>query len=359
MNTAPKQPGLKEIASLCGVSLMTVSRAFRQDTVIHPETRSRILRTAEMLHYHHSSRRGRPRAAKPREQRQVQLILGICNGSTAYFHMRLLCSLEQQLASSGYECLIRTSPGDYDIFIRLLDNARKHKCAATLVMGDLPPEQLSALIAALPGVILLDNTGEYHFQGSYSSFSFDNQKAAFIGAEHLIKDCRRRRILLVNGRKGHFFSEELLSGYKKALALYGIPFDDSRVLYTDFSAASAAEALREHLEAGGSFDAVLSNDEMASGVYRILHEYGRRIPEEVAVCGCDDLPVGKQLYPELTSISLDYTDLARKAIALLDDSSRRFPGGVHTKLQPVLKRASSTGSPTALTAGDADPGDKQ
>ena len=60
-----------------------------------------------------------------------------------------------------------------------------------------------------------------------------------------------------------------------------------------------------------------------------------------AVCGCDDLPVGKQLYPELTSISLDYAELAKYAINHLTGSAH-FTNAIHVKLKPVLKIGKST-----------------
>ena len=337
-----KAPTLKDIAELCQVSIMTVSRAFRQDSIIHPETRRKILHTAEALNYHGSGRRGRPQISRAGQLRQVQLIFGTGSGNTGYFHMRLLTALEQQLAASGFECIIRTATGDYDIFLRLLENARNHRCVATLVMGDFPESQLAALISTLPGSILLDHSGDRRLDGVYSSFSFDNSQAALLGVNHLIRECGRKRILLVNGSRNHFFSNELLMGYRHALEENQLPFDANLVLYTDFSAGSAARIVQEFIDAGGAFDAVFTNDEMATGVYRVLYENRIRIPEDAAVCGCDELPVGKQLYPELTSISLDYTDLARKAIALLNDSGRKLNRSVHTKLAPVLKRGKST-----------------
>jgi DNA-binding LacI/PurR family transcriptional regulator len=80
---------------------------------------------------------------------------------------------------------------------------------------------------------------------------------------------------------------------------------------------------------------------MATGVYRILHERNLSIPEMVSVCGCDDLPVGEQLYPELTTIALDYNELAACAVnhILSGKSTTVFP---EIKLPPVLRIKKST-----------------
>ena len=333
---------LKDVAEYCNVSLMTVSRAFRKDSSIRPETRAKILSAAEKLNYRCGNRRGRPQSNSKRlPNTQIQLIFGTASNNIAYFHMRLLTALEQQLAALGYDCVIRTATGDYNSFVRLLDNAKHLKCAATLLMGDFRKEQLEALLSALPGSILLDNSMDDTFDRLYSSFSFDNRKAAKIGVTHLIKDCNRSRILLINGLKNHFFSNELLDGYKASLAECNIPFDEKLILNTDFSAESAAKALKEFIQNNGIFDAVFTNDEMATGVYRILHEFQLRIPQDISICGCDDLPVGKQLYPELTSISLNYAELAKHAIKHLTDSEH-YTNTIHLKLPPILKIGKSS-----------------
>lgn len=342
MSEKNKTISLKDVAEYCNVSLMTVSRAFRKDSVIKPETRAKILNAAEMLNYRCSNRRGRPQSEEKRKPNtQIQLIFGTANTNIVYFHMRLLTALEQQLSKFGYDCIIRTATGDYDSFIRLLDNAKHHKCAATMLMGDFKKEQLETLLGTLPGAILLDNSAENIYDGIYSSFSFDNRQAAIIGTTHLIKDCKRDKILLINGLKNHFFSNEILEGYKKSLAEFNIPFDEKLVLHTDFSADSAAEALKKFICDGGRFNAIFTNDEMATGVYRILQENNIRIPEDVSVCGCDDLPVGKQLYPELTSISLNYSELAEQSVAHLLRSDH-LTHTVHVKLPPILKIGKSS-----------------
>lgn len=334
---------LKDIAEYCQVSIMTVSRAFRRDSVINPETRSRILHAAEILQYNCQSRRGRPQNERVTTSGQtVQMIFGTIDGNISYFHMRLLMAVEQQLALLGYECIIRTAGNDYNIFVRLLDNARHHKCAATLILGNFMPEQLNALLVALPGAMLLDNAAEETFDGIYSSFSFDNRKAGRIGVEHLVRECGCKRILFITGFKNHFFTRELLEGCKEALADCGIPFCEELVVQADYSAESAALVLKEVIEKQIPFDAVFTNDEMATGVYRVLNEMNLKIPEDVAVCGCDDLPVGKQLYPELTSISLDYSELARYALEHVTAGNGHLTNAVHVTLPPVLRPGRST-----------------
>ena len=334
--------GLREVAEACGVSLMTVSRAFREDSAIREETRGRILRKAEELGYLHSSRRGRPRARREVSADQIQLVFGNLDGNMRYFHTRLLTALEQQLAEAGCECIIRTCNGNYDIFVRLIERVRNDRSKATIILGSFLPGQLEQLLTASPGALLLDNTASPSFGGQYSSFSFDNRRAAVLATTHLLQ-CGRRRILLVCGPAEHFFSQELAAGYRDALAARGVPFEPRRVLHADFSAQGAAVVLRQAMEEGVRFDAVFTNDEMATGVYRVLHEAGMAIPGDVAVCGCDNLPLGEQLYPALSTIALDSQELASCAVRHICSgrSASFFPA---VRLPPVLLAKASTGA---------------
>ena len=72
--------------------------------------------------------------------------------------------------------------------------------------------------------------------------------------------------------------------------------------------------MKKYLAGGNSFDSVFTTDEIATGVYRAMLSSGKKIPEDAAVCGCDNLPSGEVLYPSLTTISLDYEKLAQLAV---------------------------------------------
>ncbi|MBQ9771955.1 MAG: LacI family DNA-binding transcriptional regulator [Lentisphaeria bacterium] len=329
---------IKDIAQACGVSLMTVSRALRENSPVKESTRKRILEEAERQGYTNTARQGRPASAEP--PRQVQLILGNINGSMYYFHMRLLTALEQQLAACGYECIIRTTNGSYNIFLRIIERIKRSRCAGTILFGSFEPEQLETLLLALPGALLLDNHVRESFSGAYSSFSFNNRKAAYLAVKHLISR-GRKRVALVTGPKEHFFTREMCMGYQEALSEAGIKFDPALIIHTDFLAAGAADGLRNLLSQHIDLDSVATNDEMATGVYRVLQERHLRIPDDVAICGCDNLPIGEQLYPELTTIILDYQDLASAAIKhIISGKSKQVRQKI--LLEPQLLIKSST-----------------
>ena len=326
---------LDQIAAECGVSQMTVSRALRQLPSVSERTRSRIFEAAARLGYLPSLCAGRKAVQHEKfHSRPVQIITREVKGSISRFHAELMLELIRLLAAHRYECVVRVADGSYREFLRMLSRAGKTDAAATLLVGAFPEKELRALLRALPGAILLDDPGRNVPECVYSIFSFDNVQAAVLAVHHLTGR-KRKRILLVTGPGDHFFAREVEYGWRSGLESAGIPADSALILHTDFTSQDAAEKVGRAWDDGLRFDAVFTNDEMAGGVYRALLSRGLRIPEDVAVCGCDGLPVGEQLYPSLTTVILNYKILAAKAIENIMAPDRAV--SMHVRLLPVLR----------------------
>jgi len=332
---------LTAIAEACGVSTMTVSRALRSNSPVKEETRARIVAAAERLGYIRSPRMGRPAAPASHARLKIQLVAGTMGLRLPIFDSRLLISIEQHLAERGHECVIRTCNGDYSQFLQLLENIRHSDADATMILGSLVPEQLRALLEAVPEAVLLDNPGDPSIETPYGSFAFDNVEAARIAVRHLLA-CGRSKILLVGGIRRHFFTNEIEQGYRETLACRKIDIDEKLILHTDYTSDGAYDAVSAALKGGRSFDAVFTNDEMSSGVYRALLERGMTIPGDVAVCGCDGLPVGTHLFPRLTTVLLDYEALATMAIRHIFEKSKESHTHYHVRILPVLEVREST-----------------
>lgn len=319
-----KLVSITDIAEACQVSAMTVSRALRQSAKVRPETLARILAKAEELGYFKSSRLGRP-AHRPATERphRIQMILGGQGSTVSIFHSRLVNSIQRNLIRHNCECVLYSNDGGYSSFLILLAALKRQKADTVIIIGDFPESQLKTLLMTFPGAILLDNPGVQEFDSTFSSFNFDNQLAAEMMLRHLL-DTGRKNILLLNGRKNHFFSEIMENAYCRILPEYGIKVDRRMIRYADFTAQSAAKVMREFMEEKLPFDAVFSNDEMALGAYRTLLSCNTAIPQEVAVAGCDDLPLGQMLYPALSTVSLDYEKLAEAAVKFILSGSDAF-----------------------------------
>jgi len=339
MNKSRQGVSITDIATRCGVSAMTVSRVLRQSPLVKTATSERVLQAAEELGYLRGARMGRPADADLLEARRVLLICWSSGHNQALYHAGLITALEQRLTACNCECLLLCGNGDYRGFLRMLEAAKQRAAEVTFIIGDFPASQLAAIIAAFPGAILLDNPGDAKM-AAFSSLAFDNTAAACLGVEHLL-DCRCQEIILCLGHADHFFSREMLAGYRNTLQAHGLNIHPENILYTDFTAEGAAAGVSALLDSGRIFDAVFSNDEMAAGICRVLLSREIGIPSQVQVCGCDNLPLGKFLYPSLTTVSLDYDALAEQAMTLIHrENGAKLP--IMVRLPPELIVREST-----------------
>jgi DNA-binding LacI/PurR family transcriptional regulator len=106
-----------------------------------------------------------------------------------------------------------------------------------------------------------------------------------------------------------------LDGYRDVMG----DADPDLVAPGDFTPAGGERAMRELLDRCPRLDAVFAaNDLTASGALRVLRERGRRVPEDVALIGFDDmLPVAEQTDPPLTTVRQDIEEMGRLMARLL------------------------------------------
>ena len=92
-------------------------------------------------------------------------------------------------------------------------------------------------------------------------------------------------------------------GVLDGLKEYGI---DAVVGKSDYSFIGGQKVARELLEEHSDLDAMIcATDRLAFGTYKILHEKGKKIPEDVSVAAFGGYDESSLLTPELTTLKFD------------------------------------------------------
>ncbi|MFI5822183.1 LacI family DNA-binding transcriptional regulator [Streptomyces rishiriensis] len=171
----------------------------------------------------------------------------------------------------------------------------------------------------------------------------DNRGGAREAVRHLA-GLGRTRIAHISGPLDQTSAADRLDGYRQVVGDTG----PLLVVESDFTPGGGERAMRELLDRCPDVDAVFAaNDLTASGVLRVLRERGRRVPEDVAVVGFDDmLPVAEQTDPPLTTVRQDIEEMGRiMARLLLRRLDRRGddgePGGGVVLPTTLVRRASA------------------
>lgn len=334
------------LAKACGVSPMTVSRALRSGVSVALQTQRRIRAMAEKSGYQINGSFGRPRRAPSVAKQPIEIVIGTAIGAGNLYHARLIVAIERDLSRHGRDCLIRTCDNDYDQFLLMCNALRRTKSDHLLIIGYFETARLQSLLNLTKHPILVDQTARAELTGPYECIGFDNVEAARLAVRHLL-DNGRRRILLIKGPADHYFSRGIEQGYREVLQERRASVDKALIRSADFTAEGARQTVAAALATDASFDAVFTNDEMALGVLRALHEAGIAVPRQVAVAGCDGLPVGRHTIPSLTTVEMDYHRLGQITVERLLAREQNSISTCRILLTPTLVVRESTGGTDA------------
>lgn len=142
----------------------------------------------------------------------------------------------------------------------------------------------------------------------------NNRNGGYMATKHLLER-GYRKIGLIAGPLTWWTARERRRGWQEALTAEGIPFNDSQVAEGDWSAESGERGLYELSEKFPDVQAVFAcNDQMALGLMRAARKLGKRIPEDLAVLGFDDIPESAFFFPPLTTIRQDLYQLGHMAV---------------------------------------------
>ena len=161
-------------------------------------------------------------------------------------------------------------------------------------------------------------------------------------ATQVLVDRGCTRIGTIAGPADMTAAVDRLAGWHEAMAEAGLRADAvAHGAFTEDSGESAARALMErHPDLDGL---VVASDLMAVGAMRVLAALGRRVPDDVAVVGFDDLGVAERTSPPLTTVRQPVEEMAARATRLLLDRVDGVAGSdpMRVVIAPTLVRRAS------------------
>ncbi|WP_137898116.1 LacI family DNA-binding transcriptional regulator [Sphingomonas sp. 2SG] len=318
---ASDKPTSFDIAARAGVSQPTVSRALRGDRTVSAATRMRIEAIARQLNYKVDKN-----ASSLRRGQSMTLALlffedPLDDGSFINpFFLSMLGSILRTCAARGYDLLSSFQQLSADWHTDYEDS-RKADGIILLGYGDyeLYKARLEALVAQGTHFVRWGSVDSHNLG---VTIGCDNIAGGRIAAEHLV-DRGRRRIGFIGHADDHYPEfRDRYRGLCAVLRAHGLPVDPG--LHADALTVehSGYEATKRLLARDIPFDALFAaSDIIALGAMRALTEAGRRVPEDVAIVGFDDIPAAATTQPPLTTIAQDYR---RAGEVLVDTLLRRI-----------------------------------
>jgi DNA-binding LacI/PurR family transcriptional regulator len=341
----PRTATLEDVARVAGVSRATVSRVINGVRNVDLEIQETVRKAIAATGYAPN------RAARSLVTRRAGTIALIVSGSegdtgsgfsaTVFadpFFGRVAAGVVDFLRPLGIHPLLMLADTDAaraDVVAHL----RQGNADGALVVSTHAEDSLPELFvrAKVPAVLFARPATPVPI--SYVDLA--HQDGARLAAEHLLeRGCRR--LATITGPLDVPASQDRLAGFRDAMARHGHPYIP--IVEGDFhqegGAAAMERLLAEHPKVDGVFAA---NDLMAHGALSVLHQKGRRVPQDVAVVGFDDSPPALACRPQLTTIRQPIEDMAA-AMARILLSRIEDPGSEPTSMifDPTLVVRAST-----------------
>jgi DNA-binding LacI/PurR family transcriptional regulator len=334
---------LEQVAALAGVSRATVSRVVNGVATVAPDLRTKVERAIDALGYapHQAARslasRRTDTLALVTSEPDVRVFddpffSGIVRGVSqecirAGMHMMLLMaqSFDDLARIENY---LRTAPVDGVLLIS--EHALQDPLPAALRRAHIP-----FVIGGRP----LDPTSTAAYVDN------DNVGGGRLAGAHLVG--RGRSVIgTVAGPKDMAAGIDRLAGFSAAL---GRRHRVRRVEHADFTVAGGAAATARLLERVPDLDGIFAaSDLMALGALRALARAGRRVPDDVAVVGFDDIEAAALADPPLTTVRQETTLQGRAMVRLLLGHERPELVATPTDDLPDLRQVDHLVLPVSL-----------
>ncbi|AVV45745.1 LacI family transcriptional regulator [Streptomyces sp. P3] len=325
MTETASRPTLEAVAELAGVSRATVSRVVNGGDGVREPLVERVRQAVEELGYVPNQA---ARSLVTKRHDAVAVVIAEPETrvfADPFFALQLRGISKELTAHDNQLVLLLTEGRD--------DHAR---VARYLAGGHVDGALVFSLHLDDPLPGLIQGAGVPTVFGGRPGWSDGTRDVVYVDSDNrggardavrLLAGLGRTRIAHITGPLDQTSAADRLDGYREVMG----DADPGLVVESDFTPGGGERAMRTLLERRPDVDAVFAaNDLTAAGAVRVLRERGRRVPEDVAVVGFDDmLPVAEQTDPPLTTVRQDIEEMGRiMARLLLRRLERRTADGV-------------------------------
>jgi len=293
---------MADVAERAGVSAQTVSRVVNGSARVDPTTRARVEKAMGDLGYRMH------RAARALRTGQTSTIGLVVSTLASVGNSRMLQAISEAAAARDYALAVVTvgERGIREAFARLrsqgVDGAVVLNEATELARGVEPPGDLHLVVVDSPP------------DDRFSIVQTDHAGGARAATRHLLAR-GHTTVHHIGGPARSFAAVERERGWREALVDAGV--STPPVVRGDWTSRLGHAAAARLVDADAVF---VANDQMALGALRSFADAGRRVPDDVAVVGFDDIVDAAEYRPPLSTVRQDFDALGRRAVAVLVDA---------------------------------------
>lgn len=304
-----------EVAKLAGVSTATVTRVTSGKGYVKQETREKVIRVIENLDYKPNVLAQNLRMKK--SNIIAVLVEDLCNAYTA----ESVEIMTKEARLYGYFVMLFTVT-DRKID-QVIDEAIQNRVAGVinLTLVEVTESNRKKLAEAKIRTVNISYPSELDIRPEY-------EQAMREAYQRMFASGKNKPIYMGGIALGWLLNDNRIQTFLKLNREYGLPCGEEAIVAGSYPLEKYQDIgyreMSKLLEEGRDFDTVFCmTDSLAMGTMHAIMEHGRRIPQDIAIVGCDNVKISSMLTPALTTIDNGCEMVSKEYIRyiLSDDSN--------------------------------------
>jgi LacI family transcriptional regulator len=335
---------LKDIAERASVSVMTVSKALRDEPDVSASTKARLKLLAQQMGYVPDS------TAQGLRTRTTKLFGLIIPSLANPIFSRIILAIQERAYDLGYDVLLAYTmnlPEREETCIRRFLSRRvdglflspAYRLATEVrIYQELAQRQTPT--------VLLGHTAPFCSQ--FVNVATDDFLGGYTITQHLLK-LGHKRIAFLAGPPGTPWTQERFEGYRRALREAGLDVDEKLVFQAGRTLEDGAKAAVQLINEGSDATAVQAvNDLVAAGCAEVLLGQDIRIPEDVSLTGYGNTMLSEYFRVPITTMNQPKHRLGTAAMeAMLKFLSGQKPESKRLPADLLIRASSGTAPATS------------
>ena len=303
---------IKDIARELNISISTVSRALKNSKEISEETRRRVNEYATRHHY-------QPNALAANLRTSRSNTIGVIVPQIVhYFFSSVLSGIEQAARKAGYNIMVAQSGEHYEQEVEITQSffkARVCGVITSLAKETNHYEHYQKLLDHNVPIVFYDRICPAL---KTERVVVDDYHGAYTAVEYLIKTgCRH--IYFYSADPHLEISKNRRNGYIDAMKRYNVPVTPEMIVWCD-TREKAMQITPSMLQSDTPPDGFFAiNNDTAAGILNACKAMGKRVPDEVAICGFSDDDIARSTDPKLTTVEQRGEEVGKSAFDILHE----------------------------------------
>ena len=301
---------MDDVARAARVSKQTVSAVINNKSGISEETRLRVRQIVARLDYHPNLLAGSLRA-------QRSFTVGVVIPTiTNPFYPELVRAIEDEAQQHGYSVFLCNADENPEKEVAYLDLLRRHRIAGliavTIKVRRAWTEALDKLAAQGVPVVIFFGAPR---QGEKVVRIIVEEEEGFVRATSHLLELGHDRIAMIMPPPDPGGQHARVAGFLKAHAQRGKKVAPELLVPGGWHLTDGRQAAAHLMRLSSPPSAVAAPNDMAAiGAITKLKELGRRVPEDVAVVGFDNIAISEWYDPSLTTVDQPHYQMGQRAM---------------------------------------------